>query len=260
MLTRIKSKLNSWQGRSEAQDAGASISLRPEVPFFAVGDIHGCAALLSRLFDRLDEAALGQETCVFLGDYIDRGAQSRHVLLQLYEISQLMPERVICLMGNHERMMLDFIDDPAGAGSIWLQNGGAETLESFGIGLRRGAMDAEVSVHLADQLEAALPGGMQDWLRGLPMQWSTGNIYCVHAALSPKRAPDDQRAQVMLWGHPDFLKAQREDGNIVVHGHTIVKNAGLEGGRIAVDTGAYRTGRLSAVHILQGDCKVIETR
>ncbi len=238
----------------------ASVSLCPDSPFFAVGDIHGCAGQLNRLFDRLDEAALGQETCVFLGDYIDRGSQSREVLSQLYEISQLMSEKVVCLMGNHERMMLDFIDDPAGAGLLWLQNGGVETLASFGIAVRGGTMDTEASVQLADQLEAKLPAGLQDWLRALPMQWSTGNIYCVHAAMSPKRAPDDQRGQVMLWGHPDFLKARRKDGNIVVHGHTIVKNAGLDGGRIAVDTGAYRTGRLSAVHILQGDCKVIETR
>ncbi|UWR39598.1 metallophosphoesterase family protein [Sulfitobacter sp. W074] len=225
-----------------------------------MGDIHGCAAQLGPLFKRLNEAAHGNETCVFLGDYVDRGPQSREVLLVLHELSQSRPDRVICLMGNHERMLLDFIEDPAGVGGEWLRNGGVATLASFGIDVPENAIQSGATIDLANELQHALPRGLHDWLRQLPKHWSTGNMHCVHAAMSPKRPPEDQRSTVLLWGHPDFLTKPRSDGNIVVHGHTVVRRAKLMGDRIGVDTGAHLTGRLTAAHILPGECRFIEAR
>lgn len=258
MLPRILSQLDPRRRSAPANVTSARI--RPEAAFFAIGDIHGCTAHLNQLFGLLDEVAYGNETCVFLGDYIDRGPQSREVLLQLYELSQSRPDRVICLMGNHERMLLNFIDDPAGTGLGWLRNGGVATLNSLGVEVPEDAIHSGATVDLARQLEDALPKGLQEWLRVLPKHWSTGNMHCVHAAMSPNRPPEDQRGAVLLWGHPDFLSKPRTDGNIIVHGHTVVRRANLTGDRIALDTGAYLTGRLTAAHIMPGECRFIEAR
>ncbi|MBM2294559.1 serine/threonine protein phosphatase [Sulfitobacter pseudonitzschiae] len=233
--------------------------LSPEAPFFAVGDIHGCKSILKNLMRRIDEVADGSENIVFLGDYIDRGLESQQVLIWLFELTQAFPDRVICLMGNHERMMLDFIDDPAGRGGYWLRHGGMDTLASFGVEWFSCKLDAIKSIEIANNLEAAMPEGMQDWLRSLPLKWVSGNMHCVHAAMSPLRPVEEQRDEVLLWGHPDFLTTQRNDENFVLHGHTIVKHATITGCRIPVDTGAYKTGRLSAVRVSDGECSFIES-
>lgn len=258
MRAGITSWLHSWK-RRDAQDASEIVQcFAPEIPFFAVGDIHGCAALLDTLLKQFDAAATGEEVCVFLGDYIDRGPEARDVLSRLFDLCKGHPDKVVCLMGNHERMMLDFIDDPAGGGLHWLQNGGPETLKSFGVSAGTHALDSSTCIGLANDLEAAMPPGMQGWLRDMPLQWSSGNMHCVHAAMSPKRAPHAQRAQTLLWGHPNFLNTARDDSAVVVHGHTIVKQASLSLSRVSLDTGAYRTGRLSAARISQGACQFFE--
>lgn len=256
MFARVTSRIKNLIS-SDAEDLSKVSHLAPERPFVAIGDIHGCKVLLDKLLTEIGKSTPDDQDLIFLGDYIDRGPQSREVLAQIYELTQSEPEKVTCLMGNHERMMLDFIDDPAGEGLNWLRHGGLDTLASFGISSQGHALDSEACVELADQLEKALPDGLQAWLRGLPLQWSTGNVHCVHAAMSPRRAPNDQRSDVLLWGHPDFLTRPREDENFIVHGHTIVKRAGIYGSRISTDTGAYRTGRLSAVHVLPGGCPVL---
>lgn len=258
MRKGITEWLSRWRSRDVVDTEGSAESFAPEAPFFAVGDIHGCAPILDKLLQQLDATATGKEVYVFLGDYVDRGPEGREVLTRLFDLSQANPEKVVCLMGNHERMLLDFIDDPAGGGLLWLRNGGLETLKSFGVLVEQQALNTSNSIDLANDLEAAMPSGMQDWLRGLPLQWSSGNMHCVHAAMSPRLAPDAQRAQTLLWGHPDFLNTSRDDTCIVVHGHTIAKQASLMASRISLDTGAYRTGRLSAARISQGTCQFFE--
>lgn len=258
MRTGITSWLSGWRRRDVADVENTAESFAPEVPFFAIGDIHGCAALLEKMLAQLDAAATGEETFIFLGDYVDRGPSARDVLTRLFELNLALPEKVVCLMGNHERMMLDFIDDPAGGGLHWLRYGGVETLQSFGVSAGRDALDSSACVDLANQLEAALPPGMQNWLRSLPLQWSSGNMHCVHAAMSPKRRPDAQKAEALLWGHPNFLDTTRDDNCFVVHGHTIVERGAMSGSRVSLDSGAYRTGRLTAARITGGACQFLE--
>lgn len=255
MLHRLTSRIRNWRKGTATAPSYVKAPVMPDAPFFAVGDIHGCYEPLRALMARLDAVAEGSETIVFVGDYVDRGAQSRQVLEWLFDMNREHPEKVVCLMGNHERMMLDFIDDPAGRGAIWLKNGGLDTLASFGITLRQRDTDTDVAVEIANALEAALPTGMQDWLRTLPLRWSSGNVHCVHAALSPTRAPDDQREEVLLWGHSNFMTVPRDDGQFVTYGHTIVPQPGITGSRISIDTGVYRTGRLSAVRVETGACQ-----
>ncbi|MFG6661047.1 metallophosphoesterase family protein [Sulfitobacter sp. 915] len=259
MRRGITSWLKSWKKHDHVEVEGVPDDFAPEIPFFAVGDIHGCAGLLDAMLLQLEAAASGDETRVFLGDYIDRGSDSRGVLMRIWGLSQEHPDKVVCLMGNHERMMLDFIDDPAGTGAEWLRFGGVETLRSFGISTESRELDSAASIDLANALEAALPAGMQEWLRGLPLQWSSGNMHCVHAAMSPKRHAKSQREEALLWGHPKFFSEPREDGVFVVHGHTIVENAGISASRVSLDTGAYKTGLLTAARISASSCVMFQT-
>jgi serine/threonine protein phosphatase 1 len=240
---------------------------RPDQPLYVVGDIHGRIDLLDRLLAKIedDAGALVAEwpdsapCLVFLGDYIDRGDGSRAVLERVHGLQMESDGRVICLLGNHEKMMLDFIDAPE-KGPRWLRNGGLQTLLSLGLGgaLAEG-MDADELAALSRDVHRALPDGVEDWLRGLPLRWQSGGVWAVHAGADPAKPMGEQANRVLLWGHRDFDTVARSDGVWVVHGHTVVDAAVAAEGRISVDTGGVYTGRLSAARILPGSVSFLET-
>lgn len=243
------SRLTELAGRprTEARETDA---LAPERPFLAIGDIHGRFDLLEPL---LAEARRG-EPVITVGDYIDRGPQSDKVLAKLHALN--LSGQVICLMGNHERMMLDFIDSPEDSGTHWLTNGGMQTLWSLGLDLPPG--DAEAALK---QTAAALSerlGPLEDWLRRLPLIWTSGNVCVVHAATDPNQPLSRQDERTLLWGRPKPGTPARPDGIWTVHGHTIVPEITLDNHRINIDTGAFRTGRLSAVRVVPGGFETVE--
>ncbi len=234
------------------------LDMSPQKPFFAIGDIHGCKGQLDTLLAKIKHRRPDDAQLIFIGDVIDRGSHSAQALKLVFEMVQNAPETTTLLMGNHEKMLLEFIDDPAGRGLRWIANGGIETLASFGItGLPRN-LDAEDATEAADALESAMPSGMQDWLRALPLQWSSGNVHCVHAAMNPDRSPEDQSERSLIWGHPEFLSRARDDGQFVVHGHTIVPRPAVNGTRVSIDTGAYKNRPLTAVHVSQGQVEFLQ--
>ncbi len=258
VLHRMKSLFSTGPSRPPVFDA----PIAPDTLFYAVGDIHGRVDLLEPLLEKIDadQAVHGAGTpppLVFLGDYVDRGDHSAQVLEKLFALARDFPDQVVCLMGNHERMMLEFLDDPAGRGTRWLRNGGLQTLASYRIGGLGERAGGEELMEACEALEQALPKGMEAWMRALPLRWQSGNICCVHAAMDPHLAPEDQARRTLLWGHPDFFTQAREDGVWAVHGHTIVANPERAGGRIAIDTGAYYSGRLTAAAISAGECRFL---
>jgi serine/threonine protein phosphatase 1 len=227
-------------------------NLLPETPLFIIGDIHGRIDLLDRLLNSAPEDA----QLVFVGDLIDRGEDSAQVLTR---VKALCTQGAICLMGNHEKMLLDFLERPTESGARWLRNGGLQTLQSYGV---RGISDraSEAALLAArDTLEIALPQGMADWLRGLPLHYSNGNIHAVHAGADPALDMAGQTPHVLLWGTPAFRAQPRSDGQWVVHGHTIVDEGMADQGRISIDTGAYATGVLTGIHISHSRCVFIFT-
>jgi serine/threonine protein phosphatase 1 len=233
--------------------------LEPEVPFCAVGDIHGCDALLARMLERLRERMPPEARLVLVGDYIDRGEQSHEALLRIHALQQEAPEgAVTCLRGNHEQMLLDVLDRPARNGPRWLRYGGLQTLASFGLrGLPETASEAQWE-DLRDRLRAALGPDLEMWLRALPTLWQSGNVAVVHAGADPALPLSAQSAEVLTWGHEAFERVPRRDGVWIVHGHTIVEEARPVLGRIPVDTGAYATGRLSCALVAPNQLEFLQ--
>jgi serine/threonine protein phosphatase 1 len=255
----MKNPMKSLFGRRQKRlNTAFDAPISPDTAFVAVGDIHGCADLLDRLIERL-ELEDRDKTWVFLGDFVDRGPATAKVLERLRALQTERRGKVICLKGNHERMMEDFLDDPLGRGARWLAFGGLETLASFGLDAEtaKPPPTGDAALELAEAFEQVIPDGVATWLRDLPLSWRSGNMACVHAAMDPEVAFEKQRERDLLWGHGAFMRVPRDDGLWVVHGHTVVKSPEMTGGRIAVDTGAYKTGQLSAARVSDGLCEFI---
>ena len=225
---------------------------RPQAPegqrIYAVGDIHGRLDLLEDLLGRIDRDSAGAaRRLVFLGDYVDRGPDSRGVLERLAALAAAEPTAVF-LKGNHEAAMLDFLDAPAD-GDAWLSWGGAETLESYGIAPRLTAPPEA----LAEDLRRALPPAHGAFLRSLRLSFTAGDYFFVHAGVRPGAALADQKEEDLLWIRDAFHGAKPEDrpAETIVHGHHPTRKPVDEGWRIGVDTGAVWTGVLSAA-VLEG--------
>ncbi|MCB4457225.1 metallophosphoesterase [Leisingera sp. McT4-56] len=233
-----------WPGARFADPA-------PAVPLCVIGDVHGCLELLEHMLAQVPRG----HRIVLAGDYTDRGEHSAEVLRCLSARPDLT-----CLMGNHEAMLLDFLRDPVRAGGVWLRNGGLQTLASFGICGVRPQMTAAELRDCRGQLQAAMGEGLIAWVAGLKTSVLSGNVLMVHAGADPRAAPDAQPEEVLMWGHPEFFRTPRRDGIWVVHGHTIVSRPAAEQGRIAIDTGAYASGVLSAVCLDGGAPRFLQVR
>ncbi|WP_281843273.1 metallophosphoesterase family protein [Sinisalibacter aestuarii] len=235
------------RSRTRIRCVGFDTALEPAETLAVVGDIHGCDQLLEALLD--DISSHDPDQLVFVGDYIDRGEKSAAVLDRLYALSQANPAQAVFLRGNHEEMLLRFLDNPEQDSRRWLKFGGLQTLASFGIGGINETANAEQAMRARDALANALGPDLLTWLRALPSRFTSGNVAVVHAGADPDLPIAAQSPEVLTWGHRDFTARPRKDGCWVVHGHTIVAEVSRDQGRIGVDTGAYATGRLSAALI-----------
>lgn len=254
MLKAFRSLFGGQPGRVTPSVAEPDLP-RPALPSYVVGDIHGRADLLEVMLELIDAHIGGtganNPQLVFLGDYIDHGPDSAAVLARLQELTREFPDNVTCLMGNHERMLLDFLLDPSARGPRWLREGGAATLASFGIdpvGLDQAA-PAEAWTDAAARLANVLGDATCGWISERPLSWNSGNLWVVHAGADPLRPMTDQTARVLLWGHPEFESTPRQDEAWVAHGHVEQGSPSLSDGRIGLDTGAWSSGRLTAVAI-----------
>lgn len=225
---------------------------RPGRPLAVIGDVHGRDDLLGRLLNRLGREE-PHRLVVMVGDLIDRGEDSAGVLRRL----RARPD-IVALGGNHEAMLLDFLEDPGPQGPGWIRNGGLQTLASFGIGGLGVAPGAEALRDAAWRLSEALGPEGRAWLRARPLWLVSGNVAVVHAAADPALPFEAQARDTLLWGHPHFGKRPRADGLWVAYGHVVRAEPSARDGRIATDTGAFGTGRLTAALIDDGAVRFIE--
>lgn len=215
---------------------------------YAVGDVHGCLDQLLAVEEKIEQDSLaieGEKWLVTLGDHIDRGPKSAAVIDHLMGPAPSGFRR-FSLLGNHEQMMLDFRDDPA-TNSHWLEEGGAETLASYGVVLSNPQFVARELVRR--QIDEQLPIAHRTFLAELPISLSLPGWLFVHAGVRPDVPLSMQSDEDLIWIRAPFLRAPLTEGFRVVHGHTPSRNVVTTPYRIGVDTHCYHTGLLSAVRV-----------
>jgi serine/threonine protein phosphatase 1 len=197
---------------------------------YAIGDIHGCYGKLRNLLDHcMAHCGARDFRLVFLGDYVDRGEQSREVVELLIETQAQAPDRIVCLKGNHEDMLLTAAR--GGDAETWLYNGGDATLASYDV-----------------DRAADIPSAHLQWFEALALAITDEQRFFVHAGVRPGVPLQQQSKNDLLWIREPFLSDPRDHGLYVVHGHTPSRSRApeLRHNRLNLDTGAYFGGPLTA--------------
>jgi serine/threonine protein phosphatase 1 len=222
---------------------------------YAIGDVHGRFDLLYGLLGRIQMENRVRPKAdlhiVMLGDLIDRGPQSAQVVEYLRGQAQAGDATFHFICGNHEEAMLVALDpmgDPELTG--WLDFGGRDTMRSYGFSERH---YEERGSDLARKLRAHIPDTHIDFIGGFVDRVAIGDYLFVHAGIRPGVPIDDQGSRELRWIREPFLSDQRSHGAVVVHGHTITSGPDVRTNRIGVDTGAYRTGILTAIGLENDD-------
>lgn len=229
-------------------------AMRASVPegtaVYAIGDIHGRADLLSDLHapiaDDPERGLCDRKVIVYLGDYVDRGSNSVGVI-DLVMSGEPAGFEKVALLGNHERLMLDFLEDIE-RGPLWLRNGGDMTLRSYGVNPGPGPhLDPTHLTQLQTGLRTRLPERHFDFFNQLRLMHEEGDYLFVHAGIRPGVPLDQQAEEDVIWIRELFLRSPVDHGKVVVHGHTIMPEPEFQPNRIGIDTGAYYTGHLTCL-------------
>jgi len=226
---------------------------RPAVPkatvVHAVGDIHGRSDLLDNVFARIDaDRALfaGRRLIeVYLGDYVDRGPDSRGVIDRL--IARAQEREVVLLRGNHDEVFEELLTNRARL-EFWVQFGGLETMQSYGVRLRLPVTAANVLEMHAEWVRS-FPSRHRQFFSQLTNCYSVGDYFFVHAGIRPGVPLERQSAEDMMWIREEFHRSGADHGKMVVHAHTPVKAPEFRKNRINIDTGAYLSGSLTCLRL-----------
>jgi serine/threonine protein phosphatase 1 len=229
---------------------------------YAVGDTHGHTDALRALIGTLgdDVARSGpaeRPLLIFLGDYVDRGPDSRGVIDAILALQADSPFEVVWLKGNHEDALvrvlrgLDFAPH-------WIASWGEATLRSYGVEVPRPGREAQETARVQAELAAALPASHHDFLARCAMSFTVGDYLFVHAGVRPGVPLADQEDRDLMWIRYDFLESDVDFGKVVVHGHTPSDRPELRPNRIGIDTGVYYSGVLTAVRLEGTDRRIIQ--
>lgn len=231
---------------------------------YAIGDIHGRFDLLEELLAWITEdarahAAYGRAPqLVFLGDYIDRGPQSREVIDRLSSWDEMgLPAAF--LRGNHEQILIDVLDGSASpkAAAAWLEFGGRETMLSYGLPGQLAYSDA--LDEMIPAFQGLVPAAHGAWLSRTGLTHDIGDYLFVHAGVRPGLDLTEQDPRDLLYIREPFLSSPQNHGKVIVHGHSINTTVEDRPNRIGIDTGAYATGRLTAAVLWDGERRFLST-
>ena len=226
---------------------------------YAVADIHGRLDLLlameSLIARDIADTQPSRAVVCYLGDYIDRGLDSAQVIEHLS--TSAFPAARVFLKGNHEDRMLAFLADPAENGAGWLDYGGRAALASYGLSITDGP-DPAGWLQLRDLLNQKLPAAHLHFLRALRLAFVWRDYIFVHAGLNPALPLDAQDPHDLMWIREPFLKSSHVWTHRIVHGHVVVPEPEFRPNRIAIDTGASRTGRLTALAVSEAPPRLLQ--
>lgn len=249
--------LQKWFGKKNQRT-----SHTPEdTCIYAVGDIHGRFDLLESLQQQILEDSqkrkCSRKLLLYVGDYIDRGFQSKEVITHLLE-KPLEGFEIIHLKGNHEDALLTFLEEPEKA-AAWLLWGGDATLQSYGVGLHDSKRKRRSPAELAADLRIKIPEQHLEFLQSLKLSHQEGDYVFVHAGLRPGVELANQQPEDMMMIREPFIFSKLAFPYTVVFGHTIFTEPFMENDRIGIDTGAYASGKLTAVVLEDSDVAFLNT-
>jgi len=248
--------LNIYMASIRPSASGRAFLSMPSLTFdddchlYVIGDMHGRLDLLERVINAIDRdiAERGAAALtVTLGDYIDRGPQSRGVIERLSV--NPFPTPYVALKGNHEALLEAFLANPE-VGRHWRQLGGLATLASFGVPVQQLMLDRNYD-EAAVRLKHALTEEHLKFFASLETSLVVGRYFLCHAGVRPGIQLEHQSVQDLLWIRHEFLSSTANFGKIVVHGHTPIVEPEVLPNRINIDTGAFSTGRLTCI-VLEG--------
>ncbi len=249
------------QGNHPLADEIPSFETAPMVPsvpdgvrLYVVGDIHGRADLLRQLHAMITEETaklpeLSRKIMVYLGDYIDRGDNSKGVIDIL--LDEPLPDfETVYLKGNHEAEFQDFLSNPIG-GHGWTMFGGMSTALSYQVRVSARISSEARMGELRDKLLEAMPKRHQVFFASLRFRFELGDYFFTHAGVRPGIPLNQQKPPDLLWIRDSFLHYGGRFEKIVVHGHTVSQSPVVASNRIGIDTGAYHSGHLTCL-VLEG--------
>jgi serine/threonine protein phosphatase 1 len=223
----------------------------PGTRIYAIGDIHGRVDLLRATHERIladaQHSTARRKLVIYLGDYIDRGLESRQVIDLLLD-EPLPGFQPVYLKGNHEKALLDFLNDVSVA-TEWFFYGGDATLYSYKVTRPTPGGGPQALLQVQADLMAKLPERHLSFYQSLAPYHCEGDYLFVHAGLKPGVPIEKQSEDDLLWIRDEFLRSDADHGYLVVHGHTISPRPEVKSNRIGIDTGAYATGRLTCLRI-----------
>jgi serine/threonine protein phosphatase 1 len=232
---------------------------------YVIGDIHGRSDLLHSLLRKIAidaarcEPNLRREL-IFLGDYVDRGPDSKGVIdLLLATQAEQAFWSVTPLKGNHEQALLQFMEEPE-FWPMWQDFGARETLLSYGVNPPARGSEPDDWLRASREINTAMPYSHRRFLESLDLLAERGDYLCVHAGVRPGAPLDQQTEQDLLWIRDDFLRNERRLDKVIVHGHTPTEEAYVGPHRIGLDTGAYATSVLTAIKLKGADQTLIQAR
>ena len=229
---------------------------------YAIGDLHGRLDLLDEMHDLIRGDAEtaqpgGRRLVVYLGDYIDRGPRSAEIIDRLLD-NPMQPEfETVYLRGNHEDIMLGFLDFGT-RGAPWFRHGGRETLQSYGLAAPDPAAEHDFPAARA-ALAERLPPAHRAFLDATKVMHREGDFLFAHAGIRPGVRIDKQDPNDFMWIRHEFMDSDAHFGVCVVHGHTIEARPAITDSRIGLDTGAYYTGVLSCAAIEDDTVRFLQT-
>lgn len=226
---------------------------------YCIGDIHGCHHLLLNLLHKIeiDYARFsGKKIMIYLGDYIDRGMQSKEVIATIIKHTPDNTE-TIYLRGNHEQVMLDFLLGKK-MDRDWFAFGGMATLACYNVVIRKIPTTKSDFIEIQQQLQEKLPISHYNFLQKTILSYTLGAYYFVHAGIHPRRPLAKQKARDLLWIKDKFTICKKHYEKIIVHGHTISDEPELLANRIGIDTGAYASNKLTCLVLEGSQQKIIQ--
>lgn len=243
-----------WTRRDDIEKPRAPDGVR----LYGVGDIHGHDALLVEMLaaiDRdIDSEGPARNIVVFLGDLIDRGPDSAGVVERLRTLAR--PYKTVFLTGNHEEVLVRILDGDDQLVGDWLRFGGLQCAKSYGLDPAR--LRSLGQSQAGQAIRQAIPEAHQKFLRSFADSFGAGDYLFVHAGIRPNVDLAQQSLTDLRWIRSPFLECRHRHPKMIVHGHSISKDVEFRPGRIGVDTGAYRSGVLSAVVFEGTDQRILQ--